>query len=279
MANFRLVHLNHFDGASMLSATSAVATLPVDNLRATPRELVWRSTSLSTQVVSGHYAGIIASAGYFGLHNHLCQGASVRVQLYSDTALTAQVYDSGTLAIATNVVLSNPVTWGLGTVYAQNTDLLYWEQAFNLWFSPVLHQGFKITISGTPGAYGYFQVGRMFLGPYLELAINAADVTLAWVDNSTRSRANGGSLRVNAGYRWRRMEVTLASLREADRPAMLDLMAYLGQWRDVVACLFAGNSDARLDRDYTINGRIVGSDPLVMANVRTRSKKLVIEEN
>jgi hypothetical protein len=279
MPNLRLATRNAFDAATLsLSTTSELAAFPLTAMKKTARDTVWRSSDIATQVVRGTWNGDGFVPGMFAMFRHNGTGGSIRVQLYSDAAWTSQVYDSGTVAIAPTFCAIDGFAWGTDLLGVLLTDPYLTEAPYVLYFTPVTCASFQITFSGDGSGWPYWQVTRMWLASYLEATYNPAfGVGLNPTDNSMRSRMLGGSLRSNIGERWRKLDFDLAWISETQRPTFQDAIARVGTGRDVVVSVFPG-AGGRLERDYTLNGKLVSAEPITMPNFAYRSKKFSIEE-
>lgn len=272
--NTRIVHTAVSDAAT-LTVTSA--TFPVTNVQNTRRDSVWRSTSTATQTITGHWGGEDRKPGFLGLFRHKCHGASVRVQLFSDQAATAEVHDSGTVAIA-SVATIGSYRWGLNSSSNEDTDLHYALQPYGLWFTPITAKAFKVTISGTPGAYSYFEVGRLFLGPYFEPVRSARfGLPKTFQSSTDRERSGGGSNYVGAGDVWRQIAGEFL-FEEDERPIWDDILMASATGRDMVLAIFAG-ATGRQERDYLLNGQFVSEGDLSIPSRLTRTVRLTFQEN
>jgi hypothetical protein len=283
MANARLVHTIASDDAVLALTTGATASgynIALTNMQSTLRDAIWRSTTATTQVIKGDWAGEDRKIGFVGLFRHLNHGGSIRTQLFSDQAATVQVFDSGTVAIASSIAIGSLVWGAVNSTNAANTDLLYYAQPYGLFFTMTTCKSFKVTLTGTPSnGNGYYQVSRLALGPWLEFGVNPdLGMALTWLNNDVRIRTTGGSQLTTFGRRWRRLEFDLNYLGDNDRRALLDLLAYAGNSRDMVVSVFPG-AGGRDERDYMLNGRFADTNPLVWQNFSYRSKKLSFEES
>jgi hypothetical protein len=276
MANLRIVPLNFFDDAT-LTATSEVAGMEIENAQVSARDAFWRSTSLVQQVVTGTWGGDGKMISAFAFFRHNAHGGTVRLQLYSDTALAAQVYDSGTVNVHDMVALGS-FDWGVDPLGTTSTDPLVFESPYYLYFTAVAAAGFKITLDGDGGAGdSFWEVGRFWLGKYFEVGTNPNyGAELGWMQISERKRTRGGSLRSNASGRWRQFTFDLKQISTADRPTWLDMMAQAGLANDIVVSLFPV-AGGRVERDYTVDGKFVSLDPIGYG-LPWHSKRVTIEE-
>jgi hypothetical protein len=285
MPNLRLAWKNHADDATLTSSGVTIGTTtPLTYMQNTRRDLVMKTITgaLATLTIDGTFAdGLTRYASHASLHNHKLHGASWTLTLYGNanwTGTTTVV--RSTTAVASNIALS--AAWGLIAGSATDTDLLYYTQPAFAWFALTAFKSFRLVLSGTPtdatGSLTYWQVGRLFLGPYFEPANNPKyGLTLKRSDNSMTSRDGGGGLQVAQGYAWRELDFTLESMTANDRRAMFDIAGYVGRWGDCVISLFPTQGD-RDERDFTMNGRFAVLDPQVWEIV-ARSQRFQFVEN
>src|SRR4051812_26416326 len=115
MANLRIGHTNHHDSATLTATSTASVSFPVTDTQSPARDQAWRSNALTAQTISGTLPASV-KASFMFIGRHLCHGATVQLQLYSDAAWTtpASGYSGFSAApIAPNISLSNPTDWGL----------------------------------------------------------------------------------------------------------------------------------------------------------------------
>lgn len=260
MPNLRIAPRNFHDEATLTSADE-LTSLPATNTQQVRRGLVYRSSSATTPMVA--IKGTLASArrvNCFAALRHNLYAASLQLQLYSDAAWTTQVYDSTALAAAD--LIAGAYDWGYTPAGTNSQfDPLVTEAPFRLFFAEQTVQSYQLTVSGTLGA-AYAEIGRIFLGRYLELAINPSyGLGLGWQTSSQQVATRGGSLPTNDGARWRTLTFDLNAIGEAQRPTLLDIMAQCGLTRDMLVSVYPEDGTRR-ERDYTMNAKFTSLAPI-----------------
>lgn len=275
MTFMRVVPLNFHDAATLSTSLAPVTDFPAEDTQNSIRSKGWRSPDLTTQYIAGTLDAD-RTATHFSLFRHTCAGANVRLQLYSDAAWTTQVYDSTTVAVR-NVTATDPYDWGVDPLGIGQNDPFVTEAPFWLWFAATTFRSYKVTFSGTPLASAYFQVSRIWLGRYFELARQPIfGASIGPVDQTDRNRSIGGSLRTNLGAVWRTMTLDLSGVNEDERATWGKLGRYLGTGRDFVLSLYPGDGTEK-ERDHTLNVKFLALDP-ILRNTAVYSKRLQLEE-
>lgn len=279
----RLVPRNFHDDATLTTQLAAVSGFPVENTQDTQRTRVWRSEDGSDQYINGTYDdGLLRDAGFFGFFRHRCHGGSVRLQLYSDAAWSAQVYDSGFNDII-NMTPTDGFNWGVDIYSDGNSDIdpFITETPYWIWFSSSApHLSYKISFSGNVSTYGYdyWQISRIVLGPYKALPYTALyDFPLGIVNQTDRNRSRGGSLRTNRGVDWRTLQLDIKRVPEGERADWMDIKHYMGTSRDGVISVFP-EEGTRKERDNIFNFKFSAIDPVLQWHHDYVSTRLQIEE-
>lgn len=263
----RIVFYNDHDDA-VLTASSTATGFPASDTQNNIRSRVFRTTGTGTQSMTG-----VLSASRVANHFSMWRlrgRSSVQLQLFSDAGASAQVYSSGSNAINTVITDSDPFSWSTGS----NNPFLQ-NQPYWLWFNNTTYRSYKITWSGSPSDYSYYQVSRIWLGKALELTQPPNfGIQLGMDDLTDRNRSMGGSLRTNIGESWKKLQFDLGKAN-ADHTTWLKIMEHCGTGRDLVVSIWPelGNED---ERDYMINGKFVALDPLVR-DVAVYTKRVQIE--
>jgi hypothetical protein len=255
---------NATDTATITTSSACVTTLPATYLQNAHREQVARWTAVDAQRLTLTWPG----AGYVSCvclyRSNLSSTATWRVQVWADTTLTTALYDSGT-------VYANPPTplgslhWGVDPLgLGAYSD---WDYTVSvLWFPPTLTDAITIDIADPENPDGYVQAARLFVGQYVEPAIGPSDgLTFGWSENTTQSRTEGGSLRIESGASWRRLAFDLREMQESDRMLFADFARRGGMRDDVFISVFPDRGD-ELERDYQLQARLVAS-----SNMQTNS--------
>lgn len=248
-ANMRIAPDNNFDDCTL----SVNVTLPdgfeAENTQNTLRGDVLRTTDTTTLVITG-VAPANRVANCFFLFRHLLAGASVRLQLFTDTgaSVAATGGDSGTHA-ALWYTASEPYVWSTGT-----NDPFVNEAPYRYYYaSDVTWRSFKLTVSGTPSAVAYYQIGRIFIGRYVEPAVNPAyGLQLGYKDLSRSNRTDGASLRAWVGGQYRTIDCNLNDINANEVSTWLQIQRQAGTARDIVVDCFSDDTTSK-GRDYLMN--------------------------
>lgn len=268
MANFRVLPYNHHDFATLTNTVATASGFFVTDTQNYNRSKVWRAGSTADQSIKGTLPAAVAASGFM-IFLHNCAGANVRLQLYSDAAWVTQVYDSTALPF-NNVSADSSYDWGVS-----NTDPLRSRAPYFLWFAVTTFRSYTITFSTNVG--GAWQCARIWLGKYFESSFNPTfGAPLGVATNADKGRTRGGSVRANAGEKWRIFNCEFGVMRESDRAVWMDIMGYCGVNKDMVVSLFPTDG-TRMERDYTINGVMSGLDP-IGRQVSYLTKRMQFEE-
>jgi hypothetical protein len=144
---------------------------------------------------------------------------------------------------------SEPYTWSTGT-----NDPFQSEAPYRYYFgSDVTWRSFKLTVSGTPSAVAYYQIGRIFIGKYIELARSLKFGAQSGRKSTARSnRTEGGSKRSYRGNSWRVLDGDLAGLTPSEFATWEDFMQEVDTTKDFALSLYPGDGD-RKEALYTLD--------------------------
>lgn len=157
-------------------ASSAAAGYPASNLNILPLNKVWRSAdgslgAVADSVITWTYEdGLDQGARLFSLVRHnLSLAATFRLQLYSDTALTTEVFDSDAADLIGGNEIWPPVygddelewsdnNWYTGKYTARQIAGRTWTRVIDVG-AVKLHKGGKLTITDPDNADLHHQAG------------------------------------------------------------------------------------------------------------------------
>lgn len=260
-SNVRFISVNHADDATLSASPAAVSTLPVTNLQLSPRGKISRFTGLATQDIDGTLPSSRLVSGFVLYRHNLTTSATCRLRLYSDVAMTTLIYDTGAFVALPGKALGE-LDWGIDPLGA--SVFTGWGEAFTqLWFTPIKIRAFKITLTDAGNPDGYIDVGRLFLGPFLEPLINIefGTLQLGWSEGSTQTRTGGGSLRTDSSPAgpYRCLTMSLNGLNEGERSRFVDFQRTTGLRKDFFVSVFPEQGGA-LERDHAMVGKLVSQD-------------------
>lgn len=269
MSFTRIVPYNDHDDATLTASATEASGFAVEETQNDLRDHVYRSVGTSSVSITGVLSASRTASAFF-LFRHTAHGGNVRLQLYSDAGATAQVYDSTALP-AVWYTDSDPYVWSTGT-----NDPFKSESPYRLFFAATEYRSYKITFGGTPTA-SYWQVSRIVLGKYLELARQPKfGLSQDRADLTDRNRSMGGSLRTNFGASWRTLTADLGKVNDNERATWDKIKRQVGTGRSFAISVYPGDG-TDLERDYTMLVKFATLDPLVR-DMRLYTQRLQLEE-
>lgn len=255
----RLMAVNDADQATVTVSPAVVSNskLSADGILDDRRSRVLRTTSTADQVINLTWSADVLFTGVvIGRHN-LSEDGTIRVQIYSDAAMTTEVYDSGA------VDALYPVTLGALDFGVDPLGEAVKEFDFNntpIWTTATTGRGLKITLSDGSNADGYLQVGRVFAGRYIEPTVNMdLGYILSYVDKAKQYRTEGGSLHAEPGVAYRRIRFRLSWLDDSERERFYRDFSRVGRGRQVYISLFPTLESSK-ELDHQMIAKIV-NDP------------------
>lgn len=260
MPNLRILSPDSIRDATLTASPALTANQPVENLAEPEREKLARSTSTADQELRASWSGAVAVGAVALVRHNLTSEGTWRIQGYSDTAWTTQVYDSGTLE-AYDILTLGELYFGIDPL--GKSIFSGWGDAFSVhWLTEIVAvRSLKITLSDADNGDGYLQAARWFAGVYFEAEVNAElGLSLAWREDTRLERSEGGTLRAEGTEQWRHLRLTLAALDEGDRADLLELLRAAGMQRDLFVSL-APEAGGREERDYTLHAMLAAPVP------------------
>ncbi len=242
---------NAIDDAVLTGNPVMVSTLPVTNLQIPSRGRVARSTSAAVQEIKFTWNGSGNYLNFLTLFRHnLEPGATWRVQLYSDAAWTTQIYDSGTGYAYVADTLGD-LDFGVDPLGSGIFDSFLGQRFSVVFFNSVLALSGKVTITDTGNSAGYVEASRLFAGDGVELTYNASAIDFDWLEDTTQSRSDGGSLRSDAKIAYRALGLKVDWIDSLQRSTFADMARYAGKRKDLFVSAYP-QAGGELERDYTM---------------------------
>lgn len=266
MSNIRVCPINFFDAATLVESPAMEATMPATNAQLTARDKSARSTGAAsvTQTIKGAWGGAARKINSFFIFRHNGQGGSVRLRLYPNDDYTGTPYDSTALALFT-AITSDSYDWGIAATSPDSAnDLLGADSPYSLFFTTFTAKSFQIDF--TSGVRAYWDIGRIYLGKYLEAPTNPRyGMTVTENYNDIQTRTKGGSLRTRAGEKWRDLKVDMFYQTDATRALWRDLVSHVQLNRDVAIAVFP-SVGGRQERDYVFNAQLQAPSSFAWSN-------------
>lgn len=251
MPNLRIIHNNAADRATVAASTTA-GSLVAANMQSDIKGKVHRSTGLSVSYTLT-WANAETIGGIALPCTNLSSAATIRVQLYSDTAGNTQIADSGTISAGASV----PELWDQTQPINANTFAFGGYSKTAVWFSTQYTTARRcvITLTDTSAnTAGYIDCSRLVIGKYWEPTYNAENgINLQITDTSQTSRSEAGDLLVDRNTVYESLSFNFTLLPEADRAQLNKIIKYAGASKNILVCLFPG--DANTQQDYMVYGK------------------------
>lgn len=230
--NMRMIVSNLNDIAALTATSEA---LPVAYTQRSGRAYVWRSADTATQVIDGAWSSpqFIDSATIY--RHNLSASASVRFEAFlgGDT-----VIDSGPTVTA-ELITPPTLRVGIDPWGATYNDAIP-VPLKSLWFSPVLADSYRITITDPANPASFLQIGRIIIGLSISLEYNPRyGVVQEWEENAQEMRTEGGSQRtIGNGAQWRVLRIDQGTLSDADRVKLTTELVKRGKRADIFVSLY-----------------------------------------
>lgn len=252
MSNLRIIYDN-VANSSTLSASTTAGSLVAANMLNDSKVVVHRSTGPSVVYTmtwaSAQTVGAVALPA-----TNLTSAATIRVQLYSDTAGTTQIADSGTVAACPSSTLG---LHGWGANIDANAFAFGGSSKSAVWMA-TQHSTVRrcvITLSDATNPAGFIDCSRIVLGPYWESERNPGYGAQAGVQDMSRTqRTEAGDALVVRGAQYQTMSLSLADMTETSRAAFTKIVRSAGSYKNLFISLLPGVGSTA-EQDHMIYGK------------------------
>lgn len=252
MPNLRIIHDNAAHRVSALTASTTAGALTASNLLTDVKTQVHRSTDTSV-TYTATWTNLESLGGLALPATNLTSAATIRVRLYSDSAGTTLIADSGTISACPSAHLG---LHGWSGVINANAFPYGGASKVAVWFNS--HWNARrcvVDLVDTSNPAGYIDCARLVVGPYWEAPINPKyGASAGVVDTTEASRSEAGDQLVVRGAVYERMALELADLKETHRPQLAKILRSSGAFRNMFFSLLPG-AGAALEQDHMIYGR------------------------
>jgi hypothetical protein len=171
------------------------------------------------------------------------------------------VWNSGILDVTEDTVGSDIWKWGeflWGTeAWGAEKEVLEFEPPANLvtWISTAQTniRGFKIELYKADSNINYFEIGRLFVGEYIQPTYNIGyGHSLSWEESTKQYRTDAGTLRSDISIPYRKFEFNIGTITEDDRILLQQELRNAGLRKDIFISLFP--EDITLDKKIDYSG-------------------------
>lgn len=274
MPNLRLIYDNVVSSATLTASTTA-GTLAASNMLTDVKSAVHRSAGTSvTYTMTWTTAQIIGGIALPA--TNLSATASIRVRLFSDTAGTAQIADSGTVDACPSGQLG---LHGWGSPIDANAFAHGGASKAAVWFSTQFSTVRRcvVTLTDSSNPAGYIDCARLVVGPYWEAPYNPKyGAQMGRPDLTTTERSEAGDLLTVRGAQHETMSLDFAWLDEPGRARLAKIFRSVGGHTSLFISLLPGHAQASAEQDHMIYGRRAAS-PFTLDFYNAYSTRIEIE--
>lgn len=278
MPNLRVVYNNVFDAYTTLAASTEAGSLVVTNLLNDVKSQVWRSTS-TTASITVTWTNLKAIS-FVGLpFCNLTPTATVRVRLYSDTAGTTLVLDTGAIACAPAQMINSSDN-GMPTPGVNSFGYGGGNYA-DLWFTQTNARRMVIDITDSSNSSGYVECARVVCGAYWSPANNPPmeSVRMGLTELSKHERSDAGDLFTDRGPLYKTLTFNLQYLPSGtDRDNFWRITRGNGMTRPVYVSLTPDSSDALEEQMFQVYGKLSRQSEITYQYMGQFAGQLQIEE-
>lgn len=253
MPNLRIIHANYADQATSLSASTTSGSLAAANMQTDRKGEVHRSTGTSVTYTATWTGGVSVGAVALPATN-LSAAGTIRARLYSDTACTALLQDTGVITACPGFA-GVPWTWTAafnanGFAYGVLSKAVAWFAA-----NQAGVKGLKVDLADAGNPAGYLDCARLIAGPWWSPDLNPEHgATVMVEDASTNIRNDAGDLITDRAQVHELMTLKLPLLAEAERSQLMQIARANGVWKNIFVALMPGAGSAA-EQDYMVYGK------------------------
>jgi hypothetical protein len=272
MPNMRIIPVNMADRATLTATSEALA---VTNLQKPDRTAVWRATGTSASITATLSTDATIDSVAL-MTSNLSAAATWRIRVYDSG--NSVIYDSGTI-LACPPDPFGTFDWGFAPLGVNAFTFGLSAYSINWQASRVLGRKVVIDISDPTNTSGYVEASRLVFGERWEPATNPDwGATLTWVEGGTQTRCEDGTLRSEAGAKWRKLSFSLGWMSPSDRSKFSEIVRQCGSKKDFVVSVFPSDSDAVKEAHYTMLAKFPPETSVLAATFARYSSSAQMEE-
>jgi len=282
MSNLILSSQNRIDEATSITASSEVATLPIENVQDRQLVKVYRSNAATTVQIDVDFgAGKVIDFMAVIRHN-ISQTGTIRFRLSTVSDFASTQYDSGVVDAWPVVEEFGTLPWGIfswGGFLNPAVAASYTISSFNIPSSQVVARYLRVDIVDTNNTDGYIQIGRMISGPAYRPSSNYAfGGEFEFVDNSRVVKSRGGQTFIDEVERFRRFTFEILNIPEAEifSNVFNNIDRERGIAKDILVIPQPGDPATYITQN--IYGRLVSTSPIQNRTLEYYGRQFEIEE-
>lgn len=250
--NVRMLMVNDADTATLSQTIGTeVATLPLSNVQLPSNSRTFRTMDHAQVQIVMTWASPVLLSGVVLNRINVSDGATWRVEVFSDVAMTSLIHDS--------LVLQAVEQKSLGELEFLIDPLVSAVVSMKItacdhWFESGIAQAVRITIIDANNSNGFIDVGRIFAGRALQPKVNFSyGHKSGWISQTEKRRTSGGSVHVKKKARPRKLSFSLEYLNEIDRPHFYNAIQRVGDDTAWYISMFPGVGGQK-ERQYAMSG-------------------------
>jgi hypothetical protein len=271
----RAVYDNSAERATISVSGSVV--LPVANLHTNNKYEVWRSAStvLSVTFTATYFTAETVSCVAFPYCN-FSSTATMRVRLYSDTACTVLLRDSGVVLCSEG---AGGKVAGLTALQSASAYSYGGGAAACVWLLPTVNVlGIKIDVVDSANLQGYLEAARIVIGDYFSPIYNAEyGVNVTYEDTTANFRTDAGNLLSDIGTKHKVLSLNLSFMQPTDKAGLWKLVNYCGKSQPVFISVLCGHPDKSLEQSLTVYGKFTSASKVACSNYLIYSAPMEVE--
>ena len=270
MANLRILSSNATDRALTLVASTTAGALVASNMQTDLKSQVWRSTTTSATITltwtNSETIGVVAIP-----YCSFTSTATIRVRGYA-------VAGSGTTNVDTGTITASPLSTNANL--GVNSYAYGGGASCYVYFTPTSVKQITIDIVDTSNALGYVEIGRLVMGNYYELAINAEYTTVSssLTESTVVERSDAGDLRTDRGTMYKTLTFQLPWMQSADRDAIWKILRANGMYTPMYVSVVPGSTDGLDEQIYSIYGKLNKNSAMTYQFMNQHATTIVVEE-
>ncbi|OUR62063.1 hypothetical protein A9Q74_06335 [Colwellia sp. 39_35_sub15_T18] len=249
--NVRMLMVNDADTAALSLATgSEVATLPLTNVQLPSNSRTFRSLDIAQVQIVMTWQNPVLLSGVALNRINVSDGATWRVEVFSDVAMTTLIHDSLVLQAVQQKNLGE-LEFLIDPLVSAVVSMKI--TACDYWFESGIAQAVRITIIDVNNANGFIDIGRIFAGRALQPKINFSyGHKSGWISQTEKRRTAGGSVHAKKKARPRKLSFSLKYLDELDRPHFYNAIQRVGDDTTWYISMFPGVGGQK-ERQYAMS--------------------------
>ena len=246
MPNLRIIYDNAADRATVTASTTS-GGLIASNMQNDFKGSVHRSTGTSVTYTLTWTTGQAISAVVLPATN-LSSSATIRVRLYSDTAKTNLIKDTGAKPATAAGYITAPTTVNR-FAFGEYTKSSFWFTQVNSVRAAV------IDVTDTGNSAGFIDCSRLILGTYWSPKYNFEPGAVKnIIDASSNTRAQNGDLRSYVSTSSEKLSFNFSLLPVEDYTALERIINYVGVTKPILLSLQPEEA-AGIDASHMIYGK------------------------